>query len=119
MALDPNNLLSYSVWLGLPMETRWKIARLLNIPARGIKQVVDSRIICDGFIHEDLAMITKEKIREITKVRSDDYYVLFNALVEFVEGKLNVTEDVQQKEQAPEVRPIATKKRGRPAKRGK
>jgi len=126
------------------METRWKIARLFNISAKGIKEVVDNRVISDGFLHKDLAAITKEKMSEITKVKSDDFYVLFNALAEFVEGrftpldeilkekmknkefkksfdeeteKLNVINaNVQQKESKAEVRPAPAKKRGRTAK---
>jgi len=119
--IDPKNFLSYSVWLSLPSETRYKIADLYGLKATGIREVVDSRVVSDGFLHASLAVITKESMREKTGLKSDDFYILFNALVESVNKKAEPEikqQDVQQEE--PEkavsgtVAPRA--KRGRKAK---
>lgn len=121
MALDPQNFLSYPVWLDLPQETRYKIADLFHISPRGVRHVVDNRVVSDAFVHSDLAVITKERMSEITGVKSDDFYELFNALVKFVnEPKVETQNisDVSQKEPA-EVVPGAKKKAGRPRKGAK
>lgn len=119
--LDPNNLLSYAVWLGLPESTRLKIAALLNIQRRGIRQVMDSRIISDGFLHTDLAVISRDKMQEILGTKEDDFYKLFDGIV----AKVNEAPKeeapnahVQQKEPA-EVESRPAKKAGRPRKGGK
>lgn len=85
--IDPNNFLSYAVWLDLPMDTRWKIANLFNVSPRTVREVVDSRVVSDGFVHADLRVITREKMQEITGKKTDDFYVLFQALVDHVTEK--------------------------------
>lgn len=117
--IDPSNFLSYSIWLSLPMDTRWKIANLFDIKPRGVKETImlhsGGQVISDGFVHADLAIITKEKMKEITGVESDDFYTQFQALVDKVEGKTNNTNDVQQEEQTKD-NVGAEKKIGRPRK---
>lgn len=119
MALDPGNLLSYGVWLSLPRETRQKLATMFGFTESVVRETVDGRVICDGFAHASLAVITKERMREETGETSDDFYKLFNDLLDIVEGrKEKITHHVEQKEQEAAVTGTG-KKRGRPAKGAK
>lgn len=118
MPLDPNNFLSYSVWLSLSRETRQKIAKLFGFSETVTRETMDSTVISDGYAHASLAVITKERMQEITDETSDNFYDLFNALVEVVEGKREeITHNVQQEKQE-EVESPSGKVRGRPKKGG-
>jgi hypothetical protein len=126
--IDPYNFISYPVWLSLPNETRYAIAALYKIEPRGVRQTVmehkGGTVISDGFLHADLALITKESMAEITGVKSDDFYVCFKALVDKVEGKEEPKEEIKQhsnvqQEESAETKPAAESapRRGRPSRK--
>ena len=126
--IDPYNFISYPVWLSLPNETRYAIAALYKIEPRGVRQTVmehkGGTVISDGFLHADLALITKESMAEITGVKSDDFYVCFKALVDKVEGKEEPKEEIKQHSNVQQEKPAEVKsgtkgKVGRPRKGGK
>lgn len=130
MPIDPQNFLSYPVWLSLPKETRYKIAKVFGIMARGVGHTVDNRVVADNFIHADLAVITRERMREMTDSESNDFYVLFQKLVDKVnetdQPKKLETQNVETKQTLPDVQPHEQKeaepagkgRRGRPRKGG-
>ena len=121
--IDPYNFISYPVWLSLSNETRYKIAALYKIEPRGVRQTVmehkGGTVISDGFLHSDLALITKESMAEITGVKSDDFYVCFKALVDKVENKQEEIKQHVQQEESKEVNAGTKGKVGRPRKGGK
>lgn len=119
--IDPYNFISYPVWLSLPEATRYKIAELYGIQPRGVRQTTfghgGGHIVTDAFIHGDLAVITKESMSEKTGIKSDDFYIQFQGLVDLVDGKLNNIQHVPQEEPA-EAHAPAKKSLGRPRKGG-
>ena len=102
MPIDPSNFLSYSVWLSLPFDIRYKVAEKFGIKPSVPRHTVDSRVISDGFSPDSLSVITKEKLREFTGLEGDDFYALFNAFVDQIINPVAIkkeTPDVQQEEQ--------------------
>jgi hypothetical protein len=112
--IDPNNFLPYSVWLELSMATRMALADMFGFKMRGARHTMDNRVISDGFLHTDLAVITKERMAEVLGIKADpkaDFFALFSKVVDKIEGKTELetpveptntptNTDVQQKEQA-------------------
>ena len=114
-----DNYLAYGVWLRLSMATRYKIADMFGFKPRVPRHVVDATVVSDGFSPDDFALITKEKMQETTKVKSDDFYVLFGELVKQIENPVeSQNADVQQTQQTQTNAP-AKVKGGRKSKGGK
>lgn len=74
-------MLSKLIWLSLSRETRQKIAILLEIPKTGGVEVVDGKVISDGYTDRDLQSITTGKLQEFMGSTEPDFYKLFNQLV--------------------------------------
>lgn len=73
-------------WLGLSHETRKKIAILLEIPRSGHTEVVDNRVVSDGYTPIDLAVVTLEKLQIFMQNKKEDNFMkLFEQLVKNVE----------------------------------
>lgn len=79
-------MLSQAVWLQLSQPTRKEIARLLSIPRSGGTEVVDGRIVSDGYTMNDLMLIDLEKLQTYLKSAERDFYVLFDQLVKKIEN---------------------------------
>ncbi len=68
-------------WLQIPMSQRMKIVKIFNLPRSGGTVVQDNTVITDGYTHEDLALITVEKLQEYLKEKEqDDLFALLNLL---------------------------------------
>jgi hypothetical protein len=123
--MEPS-LLSQSVWLGLSLETRAKLAKLFDFPEKGSVQVVNgptgSVVISDGYGYDHLKLITTKKMQEILNTKSDNFYSLFDTLVKNLDDIVSGTklaEDVIAVEKAEEqlIADLpAPKPRGRPRK---
>ncbi len=74
-------MLSRAIWLGLPVETRMKIATIFNMKKTTGTEVFGTRVVCDGYTEESFQVITIEKLQEVTGKKSTDFYELFNLLV--------------------------------------
>jgi hypothetical protein len=115
MPINPNNLLSYPVWLALDIQTKLKLATMFDIPRRGTVQTINGfGMIQDGFEHSDLARITRESMQEKGIPFHDDFYKMFDLLIKKVEGKEETHEKTT--EESKEVRPSAAGKAKRAAK---
>ncbi len=112
--MDIQPLLAYNTWLSLPRETRAKLVVLFNIPRSGENIVrtasvspqgnIQGEVTSDGHSAKDLYAITIEKMQEYTGIISPDFYFLFDATLNRLDGK---------EVEAPK------KKGGRPKKDGK
>lgn len=118
MPINPNNLLSYPVWLSLNIQTKLKLAEMFTIPRRGTIETINGfGMVQDGFVHSDLAVITRESMQEKGIKFDEDYYKMFKALVESVENPKQIDAEVAEvHEKAAEVRPSTAGRRGRPKK---
>lgn len=76
-----------SQWLGLPRETRTALVKLFEIPRSGFTEVVDGRVINDGYTQEDLAAITVGRLQELLDTEDFDLHVLFVELVNSIQTK--------------------------------
>ncbi len=117
MPINPNNLLSYPVWLNLNIQTKLKLAEMFSIPRRGTVETINGfGMVQDGFVHSDLAVITRESMQEKGIKFDEDFYKMFKALVESVENPQTNAETIEVSQETTEVRPVAAKKAGRPKK---
>lgn len=96
-------LLSYQVWIGLPQETRSKLARLFIIPKTGESVVRVGAIIggniagestSDGYTAKDLYAISTEKMQALIGTDDTDFYAMFNFVVENVDDLLSPKETI-------------------------
>lgn len=125
-------------WLELPLSTRVKLASDFNLMRSGNSEVVDHRVVSDGYRYTDLSKISVELLRvHLNLLDSDehDFYKLFNLLLQSYEhegekgsedkGADRSTDETNREEQEvepvregsilPEVTPEPKKRRGRPA----
>lgn len=86
-------MLSTSVWLALSPETRMKLAERLGLQRTGGSEVVDGRVVSDGFTAQSLALVTVSMLQEQLKSEETDFYKLFDLLVNEVENKKRVEEE--------------------------
>lgn len=128
------SLLSQSVWLDLPLQTRAKLAKLFEFPEKGSVQVVygaeGPKVLNDGYGYDHLKLITIEKMQQLLASDSDNFYYLFGALVNNLDDIIGGTQFYDDtrldKEEVIEVLKITeeilvaelpvVKKRGRPRK---
>lgn len=114
------SLLSQSVWLSLPLETRAKLANLFSFSEKGSVQTMYGPngpvVISDGYNYDHLKLITLEKLQKRMGSQSDNFYDLFNHLVEVIDNFDSVTVYSKPAEDTVPIVTSAPKKRGRPAK---
>lgn len=79
------SLLSQSVWLELPQDTRSKLAKLFNFPEKGGVQVQNgpqgARVISDGYGYDSLKLVTLDKMNELLGTDTDNFYSAFKDMV--------------------------------------
>ncbi len=119
--MDP--ILSYQIWMNLPVETRQKLATVFGISKTG-KTMVEYRasgnvVTSDGYTPDDLRAVTIEKLQTILKTEEVDFYALIETAVENIDAIADGTyeptgEDVVEKKRAQKKR--AQKKRAQKAK---
>lgn len=85
--MEPS-LLSGSVWLSLPQDTRAKVAELFGITKSGSVYVVNGAtgpvVQSDGYTYDDLSVITVARMQEMLNSKSDNFYALFKSIVKLV-----------------------------------
>lgn len=93
-------LLAYSIWLGLSMETRQKLAQMFGFTQRTGTEVVAQRVVRDGFAHEDLWLITVEKMQAVLGTNETDFYKLFWEVVALIENEDNKPAPAAEEQEA-------------------
>lgn len=87
--MEQTSLLSQSVWLELPLETRAKLAALFEMPEKGSVQTMygptGSVVISDGYSYDHLKLITLQKMNELLGTDSDNFYATFKNLVKHID----------------------------------
>lgn len=102
----------YSKWLGLPINTRHKIAAQFGIKKRGSTEVFDNQIKSDGYVVKEIEeALNIDAIQKYLEVSETDMMVLWDKLVAKIEGKL--PDIIQPPVQIPK---LEVKKAGRPRK---
>lgn len=76
-------------WLELPLSTRVKLASDFNLTRSGNSEVMDHRVISDGYVFHDLSKISVDLIRSQLNLTDSefDFYKLFNLLLQSYEHK--------------------------------
>lgn len=123
-------------WLELPLSTRVKLASDFNLMRSGNSEVVDHRVVSDGYLFHDLSKISVDLLRSHLNLTDSefDFYKLFNLLLQSYEHKnqegskiestVRSTDETNREEQEvepvregsvlPEVAPEPKKRGGRP-----
>ncbi len=79
----------YGNWLKLPINVRLSIAKEFGILKKGSTHVVDNQIQSDGFlVHEVEAGLDKGRIRNFLQTDEKDHDILWNMLIDKVNGKV-------------------------------
>jgi len=68
--------LTQSYWLSLEHDVRIQMADIFNMPRKGFVQVMDNRVISDGYDYESLGFVTIEKMQDFTESTSDNFVEL-------------------------------------------
>lgn len=112
------SLLSQSVWLSLPLETRAKLAKLFDFPEKGSVQTMYGPngpvVISDGYNYGHLKLISLDKMQEMLGSKSENFYEVFNATVAAIDDLLNPQEVIEEITITETI--TVPKKRGRPSK---
>jgi len=88
----------YSQWANLPLETRNKIAGEFGIIRKGSVEVFANTIKSDGYLIKDVeAALTLNKLQNYLGTSETDHTVLWNYLVDKMDGKNVVLIDTNQK----------------------
>lgn len=74
-------ILSISIWVALPTETRYRIRDLFAIPRSQHVFVDDGRLMTDGTTPQDFQTLTIEKMQSFLQSDSTDFYKLFDLTV--------------------------------------
>lgn len=83
-------------WLSLRWDIRLELAKIFNLKKSGQSIVTSMGVQSDGHTPIDLQAITLEKLQEVTKSKSEDYFELINLLIENI--KNNNQEKTHEKE---------------------
>ena len=107
------------MWVSLPNDVRRKIHSLFSIPWSSATEVNDGQIVSDGTTHEDLKILTIEKMQKYLNEASTDFHKLFDMLVAKVNDEIkNPRKEEVVVSSTDSVNVIiAPKKRGRPSKK--
>ncbi len=130
-SINTVSLLSQAVWLNLSLATRQKLVKLFSLPKTGTPMVSvgaqGATVISDGYSIHDFASITVWKMQALLNEDSEDFYYLFDNILDNLDELLDngglvlkikghgKTKTVSQKQttvaSGPEV-----KRKGRPTK---
>lgn len=81
-------LFLYSKWLGLPINTRIKIAGQFGIQKRGSTEVVDNQIKSDGYVVKEIEeALNIDAIQTYLEVTETDMMTLWLWLIDKIEGR--------------------------------
>lgn len=124
-------MLPYTKWLSLPLVTRQKIAEIFNIPKLRATHVADNQILDDGYNVADVEKsMSVESLQAYLQVPEKDLFVLFQMLLDKLDGKEPVPENIVQpipvpapllipKEEMQQVKEIVPAKKKKNAKKAK
>lgn len=73
-------------WINLPQEIRNSLATIFGLSKDCGTEVVDNRIVSDGFSNESLKGITIEKMQHMLKTEEEDFMKLFSLVLESLTG---------------------------------
>lgn len=87
-------------WLELPQSTRVKLASDFNLVRSGSSEVIDHRVVSDGYTFRDLQKISVELMRSYLNITSDesDFYKLFKLVLQSYETKESAKDKRADKE---------------------
>lgn len=71
-------ILTTTQWLMLPQYTRDQLVKIFNLRRSTGAQIMDSRVISDGFTHEDLQRINVGTMQAHLGSEETDFFALFN-----------------------------------------
>jgi hypothetical protein len=74
-------------WLMINQETRRRLALEFGMTRSGHMEVIDNKVVSDGFTNKDLEKITLERLQEITKSNNDSLIMQLALAVDILEGK--------------------------------
>ncbi len=94
-------MLATKEWLKLPWETRMKMSEIFSIPKSASTVVIDNQVVSDGYTEENLSVITADRLRDFTGLDTDDFYKLFYAAIDRVEGKQTNEENAKTENPGP------------------
>ena len=82
-------------WLSLEPKLRWKLKALFDVPRSQGVTVVDNRVVSDGHTHEDLKVISLEKVNAYLGTEEADFYT---GLAKVIDKLLAEEQEVEEKE---------------------
>ena len=86
--MDP--ILSYTIWMSLPADTRHKLSMLFNIPKSGSTTVeyrsTGNVVTSDGYTPDDLRAITVAKLQKFLRTDETDFYALVETAIENIDA---------------------------------
>lgn len=75
-------------WVQLPQEVRVRIASRLCIPRSEPVHIHGGRVMSDGHSSQDLATVSLEKLKEVTKSKLENFDRIFDILVKQVQEEI-------------------------------
>lgn len=97
-------MFSYAKWRTLPMHVRNDIAVQFGIPKSGTTHVDSNQIVSDGYKVEDIdAKLTPEAIQEYVGVENSDMEIVWDMMVDKIQGNEPVEPTVSPEEQVEEI----------------
>lgn len=82
-------ILTPTQWLELPTDVRQRIAEVFGLRKSTGTEVVDNRVVSDGYTVENLQGVSVTTMQTYLKSKEKDFYTLFNTLVEGIYKELN------------------------------
>ena len=86
-----NIILNIYHWVNLPLEVRFRIRNLFNLPRSSNTVVNDGKLETDGTTVEDFKHLTEEKMQKFLHSDITDFHKLFDLTV------AQVLEDIENK----------------------
>ena len=87
-------------WLKINYHTRTKLAILFSIPKSAGTDVLDGKVVCDGYTGEDLSTLTVERMKlYLGEDGTDDGYALLTRIITQIERSEILEEVATEKEQ--------------------
>ncbi len=96
--------LPYSKWVGTPLFIRQKIAREFGIAKVRSTSVVNDYVMDDGYeIHAVEGALQPQHLQKFLNSDEKDILVLFQHLIDVMEGKIAITPKEEVKEETIEI----------------
>jgi len=98
-------MINQFAWVQLPQEVRVRIAAKLKIPRSEPVHIHGGKVMSDGHSSQDLATVSLEKLKEVTKSKLENFDRIFETLVKQVNDEIEKEKPkpVKQKEEDVEI----------------